>query len=99
MTKKDKIQVIIVDDHAILRAGLKQILAETEDIIAISEAQNAAEAIQLARQTKAEVMLLDIALPDRSGMDTLKYIKHINPNIAILMLSMYKEDQYAVRAL
>ncbi|CAN1498620.1 MAG: response regulator transcription factor [Sulfuritalea sp.] len=99
MAKSNQIKVIIVDDHAILRAGLKQVLAETEDIIAISEAQNAAEAIQLARQSDADVMLLDIALPDRNGMDALKYIKHINPSIAILMLSMYKEDQYAVRAL
>ncbi len=99
MVKNNQIKVVIVDDHAILRAGLRQVMAETPDIIAIAEAQNAAEAIQLARQPDADVMLLDIALPDRSGIDTLKYIKHINPNIAVLMLSMYKEDQYAVRAL
>jgi DNA-binding NarL/FixJ family response regulator len=99
MTKNKQIKVIIADDHAILRAGLKQILAETDDIIVISEAQNAAEAIKLGCLPDADVMLLDIALPDRSGMDALKYIKHVNTNIAVLMLSMYKEDQYAIRAL
>jgi DNA-binding NarL/FixJ family response regulator len=99
MMKKNQIKVIIADDHAILRAGLKQILAETEDIVVISEAQNAAEAIKLGCQPNADVLLLDIALPDRSGMDALKYIKHVNANIAVLMLSMYKEEQYAVRAL
>lgn len=99
MKKKKQIKVIIADDHAILRAGLKQILAETDDIVVISEAQNAAEAIKLGCLPDADVMLLDIALPDRSGMDALKYIKHVNTNIAVLMLSMYKEDQYAIRAL
>jgi DNA-binding NarL/FixJ family response regulator len=99
MIKNNQIKVIIADDHAILRAGLKQILAETDDIVVISEAQNAAEAIKQGCLPDADVMLLDIALPDRSGMDALKYIKHVNTHIAVLMLSMYKEDQYAVRAL
>jgi DNA-binding NarL/FixJ family response regulator len=99
MTKTNKIRVIIADDHAILRAGLKQILAETDDILVVAEAQNAAEAIKLGCLPDADVLLLDIALPDRSGMDALKYIKHENSHVAVLMLSMYKEDQYAVRAL
>ncbi|MDO9281076.1 MAG: response regulator transcription factor [Methylotenera sp.] len=97
--KKNKIKVIIADDHAILRAGLKQILAETEDIDVIAEAQNANEAIKLGCQPGADVMLLDISMPDRSGIDALKYIKRENNHIAVLMLSMHKEDQYAVRAL
>jgi len=97
--KKNKIKVIIADDHAILRAGLKQILAETEDIDVIAEAQNANEAIKLGCKLGADVMLLDISMPDRSGIDALKYIKRENNHIAVLMLSMHKEDQYAVRAL
>lgn len=95
----NKIKVIIADDHAILRAGLKQILAETKDIVVVGEAQNAAEAIKLGCQSDADIILLDISLPDRSGMDVLKYIKRENSTIAVLMLSMYKEDQYAIRAL
>ena len=68
-------------------------------ILNIAEAENAAEAIKLGCQPDADVILMDIAMPDRSGMDALKYIKHVNNHIAVLMLSMYKEDQYAVRAL
>jgi two-component system, NarL family, invasion response regulator UvrY len=94
-----KINVIIADDHAILRTGLKQILAETDDITVIAEAQTANEAIAFSRNDEADVLLLDISLPDRSGIDALKYIKKDNSKIAVLMLSMHREDQYAVRAL
>ena len=94
-----KIKVIIADDHAILRAGLKQVLAETDDIEVIAEAQTANEAIKFCRDSEANVLLLDISLPDRSGIEALKYIKKENPKIAVLMLSMHREDQYAVRAL
>jgi two-component system invasion response regulator UvrY len=94
-----KINVIIADDHAILRTGLKQILAETDDITVIAEAQTANEAIAFSRNVDADVLLLDISLPDRSGIDALKYIKKDNSKIAVLMLSMHREDQYAVRAL
>lgn len=93
------IKVIIADDHAILRAGLKQVLAETDDITVIAEAQTANEAIKHSRNPEAQVLLLDISLPDRSGIDALKYIKKENPHVAVLMLSMHREDQYAVRAL
>lgn len=95
----NKIRVIVVDDHAILRSGIKQILATTEDITVVAEAENAADAIKQSREVEADIMLLDISLPDRSGMDALKCIKRDNPQLAILMLSMYMEDQYAVRAL
>lgn len=95
----NKIRVIVVDDHAILRSGIKQILATTEDITVVAEAENAADAIKQGRDVAADIMLLDISLPDRSGMDALKCIKRDNPQLAILMLSMYMEDQYAVRAL
>lgn len=97
--KNNKIRVIIVDDHAILRSGIKQILMATQDIEVVAEAENAAEAIRFSREIDADVMLLDISLPDRSGIDALKYIKRDNAKIAVLMLSMYMEDQYAVRAL
>lgn len=94
-----KINVIIADDHAILRTGLRQILSETDDIAVIAEAQTANEAIKLCRSPEANVLLLDISLPDRSGLEALKYVKKENPHIAVLMLSMHREDQYAVRAL
>ncbi len=96
---KKAIRVIIADDHAILRAGLKQILAETDDIVVVAEAKNGHEAIKLGSQPGADVMLLDISMPDRSGIEVLKFIKKENVQIAVLMLSMHREDQYAVRSL
>lgn len=94
-----KINVIIVDDHAILRAGLKQVLSEAGDITVVAEANTANDAIKLCRTEDADVMLLDITLPDRSGIEALQYIKKDNPKLAVLMLSMHREDQYALRAL
>lgn len=94
-----KTNVIIVDDHAILRAGLKQVLSEAGDIDVIAEAENANDAIKLCRTEKVDVLLLDINLPDRSGIEALQYIKKDKPHLAVLMLSMHREDQYALRAL
>jgi len=82
---ESKIKVIVVDDHAILRSGIQQILATTEQIEVIAEAENAAEAIKLSREVKADVMLLDISLPDRSGIDALKHIKRDSPKLSVLM--------------
>lgn len=94
-----QINVLIADDHAILRAGLRQVLSETEDIHVIAEAGNANDAIKLCRSHQPDILLLDITLPDRSGIEALQYIKKDNPEISVLMLSMHREDQYALRAL
>lgn len=99
MTKKALIEVFIADDHAIVREGLKQILADTGDIVVAGEAENGLDAIRLARATPCQVMLLDISLPDRSGIDVLKQIRKERPELAVLMLSMHREDQYAIRSL
>ena len=99
MTEKAIIRVFIADDHAIVREGLKQILAESPDIIVAGEAENGLDAIKLFRNSKCTVMLLDISMPDRSGIDVLKQVKKENPEIAVLMLSMHREDQYAIRSL
>lgn len=98
MTEK-KIKVIIIDDHDIMREGLKQILAGNDAIEVIAEGGDSATAVQLAKQKKADVMLLDISLPDRNGIEAIKYIRKANPDIAVLILSMYRENQYAVRAI
>ena len=93
------IKVLIADDHAILRQGLKQMLLETDDIVVVNEAENASRAYQLALKEDADVLLLDISLPDRSGIEVLKLIKNEKPKLAVLMLSAHREDQYAIRAL
>jgi two-component system invasion response regulator UvrY len=96
---KDNIKVLIADDHAIVREGLKQILADTPNIVVEGEAENGAGAVQLARGTDCQVLLLDISMPDRSGIEVLKQIRKEKPALSVLMLSMHREDQYAVRAL
>ena len=99
MTEKVTIRVFIADDHAIVREGLKQILAEQRDIIVAGEADNGLDAIKLFRKAKCHVMLLDISMPDRSGIEVLKQVKKEHPEMAVLMLSMHREDQYAIRSL
>lgn len=99
MTEKAIIKVFIADDHAIVREGLKQILAETRDIVVAGEAESGLDAIKLFRKSECQVMLLDISLPDRNGIEVLKQIKKEKPELSVLMLSMHREDQYAIRAL
>ncbi|SFM36933.1 response regulator [Nitrosomonas communis] len=93
------IRVMIADDHAIVRQGLKQILSETDDISVAGEAETGFEAITIARQQVFDVMLLDISLPDRNGIEVLKQIKKDQPNFTILMLSMHHESEFAIRAI
>ena len=99
MSQKATIRVFIADDHAIVREGLKQILADSPDIIVAGESENGLDAIKLFRKSKCHVMLLDISMPDKSGIDVLKQVKKENPDMAVLMLSMHREDQYAIRSL
>ena len=99
MTSKNTIRVLIADDHAIVREGLKQILADTKDIVVAGHAENGNEAIRLSRDDICDVLLLDISMPDRSGIDVLKQVRKESPKLAILMLSMHREDQYAIRSL
>ena len=95
----DKIHVLIADDHAIVRQGLKQILSETEDMLVTGEADDGAEALALARQQPWDVFLLDVSMPNRNGIDTLKQLTKEFPRLPVLILSMHPEEQYAVRAL
>lgn len=93
------IKVVIADDHAILRRGLRQIIDETLDLAVVGEAENSAQAFKFVRENPCDVLLLDISMPDRNGIDTLKMIKKELPKISVLILSMHPENQYAVRAL
>ncbi len=93
------IRVLIADDHAIVRQGLRQILSDTEDMVVAGEAANGVEALQRVREGQWGVVLLDVSMPDRNGIDALKMIKKEFPRLPVLVLSMYPEDQYAIRAL
>ncbi|HJV73764.1 MAG TPA: response regulator transcription factor [Noviherbaspirillum sp.] len=99
MPVNETIKILIADDHAIVREGLKQILAESGGIVVTGDAENGNDAIKLARAIDADVLLLDISMPDKSGIEVLKQIKKETPKLAVLVLSMHREDQYAIRSL
>lgn len=93
------VRVVIVDDHAILRRGLAQIIKENNNLQLVGEAENSADALRLLRKTPCDVLLLDISLPDRNGIETLQLARKEFPRLRVLILSMHPENQYALRAL
>jgi len=93
------IRVLIADDHAILRAGLKHLLSEYSDIAVAGEAGNGQEVLVKIRTEPWDALLLDMTMPGKSGIELIKQIKLIAPKLPVLILSMHKEDLYAVRAL
>jgi len=93
------INVLIVDDHTIVRKGIKQLLDDTTDIRVRGEAQHAADMLKKINQEQYDVVVLDISLPGRSGVEALKQLKSMQPDLPVLILSMYPEDQYALRVM
>lgn len=93
------IKVIIADDHLIIRRGIKEILDETDHIKVIDEAKDGSELINKLLTGRYDVVLLDINMPGNNGLEILKDIKKMNPHQIVLMLSIYPEEEYAVRAL
>lgn len=90
-------RILLVDDHAVVRSGIKQILADSFGEVEVGEAADAGEAIAAVRAEDWDVMFLDIRLPGRSGVEVLRQVKATNPGIPVLILSTYPESQYAVR--
>lgn len=93
------IRIVVADDHAIVRKGLVQILSDTEHLRVVGEAENAVDAMRVVRQENPDVLLLDVAMPGKSGIEALKPLKQEFPRLKILVLSMYPEDQFGVRAI
>lgn len=93
------IKVLIADDHAIVRHGVKQLIAETPGMTVAGEAETGLEALHLIRSSKPDVVLMDISMPGKNGIETLKQIRSERPGLPVLILSMYPEDQYAMRLL
>lgn len=93
------IRILIADDHAIVRGGLKQLLSGQSDFIVAGEAANGLEALKQIREQPFDVVLMDMSMPGRSGIELIKQIKSEKSRLAIMVLSMHKEEQYAVRAL
>lgn len=92
-------KILITDDHAVVRQGLKLILADHFKKAVFGEARNATEALALVWKEKWDVVVLDITMPGRSGLEVLKEIKRSRPKLPVLILSMHPEDQFAVRLL
>jgi DNA-binding NarL/FixJ family response regulator len=93
------IRILVVDDHMVVREGVKRIVADTPDMCVAGEAQNVQEALDHIESAESDVVLLDLALPGRSGMEALQYLKCVRPKLPVLVFSAYAEDQYAVRVL
>ena len=93
------IHALIADDHTIVREGLKQILSETTDITVADVASTGQEVIEKVRANSYDVVLLDISMPGKTGLEVLKQIKTEHPDVPVLILTMYPEAQYAIRAL
>jgi DNA-binding NarL/FixJ family response regulator len=93
------IKVIITDDHPIVRRGIRQILEDDERIDTVHETGKGKELLEKLREEKYDVVLLDISLPGGSGLDLIGQIKKIQPSVAVLMLSIYSEELYAIKAL
>ncbi len=93
------LKILIADDHAIVRKGLMKILKESDNGISVDEAGHGQEALARVLQTRYELVLMDISMPGRGGLDVLKEMKSHRPQLPVLMLSMHPEEEYAIRAL
>ena len=93
------ISILIADDDPVVRQGLRQVLSETSDLVVEGEASDGQEVLDKIGQNDFDVLLLDISMPGRSGLEVLRDLKRAKPGLAILVLTMFPEAQYAVRAL
>ncbi|HOD99276.1 MAG TPA: response regulator transcription factor, partial [Syntrophales bacterium] len=94
-----KIRILIADDHPIVRAGFKLVISDTQDMTVADEAGNGQEVLNLIRKKDYDIVLLDISMPGRNGLEVLKDLKAEKPKLPVMILSIYPEEQYAVRAL
>lgn len=95
----EKLKILIADDHAIVREGLKQIVADEKDILVSGEAENSEMMMELLQNEKWNLVILDINMPGKSGLEALKDVKLFYPDLPVLILSMFSEDQYGIRAI
>lgn len=93
------IRIVIADDHAIVREGLKRIVGEASDLQVVGEAADGTEVMERVRGLEFDLLVLDLSMPGRSGMELIKLVKAEKPRLRILVLSMHQETQYAVRAI
>lgn len=97
--KPDELKILLADDHSVIREGIIKSLAPNFPHASYSEASNAAEVLQLIHQNRFDLLILDISLPGRNGLDVLKEVKLYYPGTPVIIFSMYPEDQFAVRSI
>src|SRR5258706_1248162 len=93
------IEILIADDHSVVRQGLRRIVESDDEMKVVDEARSGAELLNLAHAGKVDVFILDLSMPGRNGLETLKELKRLYPRLPVIILSIHPEDQYAVRAL
>jgi two-component system invasion response regulator UvrY len=93
------IRVLVADDHTIVREGLKQILARSGDLVVAGEAANGNDVLRMVREQEWDVLVTDMSMPGRNGLELIKLVKTARPKLPVLVLSMYGEEQFAVRAI
>lgn len=93
------IRVLVADDHTIVREGLKQILARSGDLVVAGEAANGNDVLRMVREHEWDVLVTDMSMPGRNGLELIKLVKTARPKLPVLVLSMYGEEQFAVRAI
>jgi len=93
------IKVLLADDHSIVRAGLRRLLEESEDIEVVAEAADGRESIKKVHKTRPNVAVVDISMPDMDGLEVISQLRSIYPTLPIIILTMYEEEQYVVRAI
>jgi two-component system, NarL family, response regulator NreC len=88
------VRVLLVDDHAVVRAGLRMLLSADPELLIVGEAENGAQGVRMARDLAPEVVLMDISMPDMNGIEATRRIKELCPDVAVLALTMHEDDQY-----
>ncbi len=94
-----KIRLLLVDDHAVVRSGLRMLLMSEEDMEIVGEAGNAAEALEAVRLLKPDVVLMDIGLPDMSGIEATREIRKLHPDVAVVALTIHEDEEYFFKML
>ncbi len=94
-----QIRILVADDHQIVRAGISQFIADERDLLVVAEAASGDEVLSQIRHNDFDVILLDISMPDKNGIDTLRVIRQTKPDLPVLVLSNFPEDQYAINML
>ncbi len=93
------VRLLIADDHAVVRQGIRQILTDAPEVHIVAEASTGAEALELMRSSDVDLVLLDISMPGLNGLDVVRQVRHDQPSVRVLVLSVHPEEQYAVRVM